>query len=181
MNEKQKRFVIEYLKDFNGTRAYKEAYNCSDEVARRSASRLLTNVDIQKAIQEQSKKQLEEAEISVNDIINELKAIAFSKGTDYAQIVTKITNEGTEEEPKMIEYKTVELVDTKNLTENQKKAIACIKTNKYGISVETYDKLKALELLGKHLNIFSENINLNDNSKSTSLLESINNQLKSKQ
>ena len=82
MNEKQKRFAVEYLKDFNGTRAYKEVYNCSDEVARRSASRLLTNVDIQKLIQEESKKQLEKAEVSVVDIINELSVIAFSKGSD---------------------------------------------------------------------------------------------------
>ena len=180
MNEKQKRFAVVYLKDFNGTRAYKEVYNCSDEVARRSASRLLTNVDIQKLIQEESKKQLEKAEVSVVDIINELKAIAFSKGSDYAKVTNRERNVGTKENPIMVECSDVDIIDTDKLTEDQKKAISCIKQTRYGINIETYDKTKALELLGKYMNIFSENINLNDNSKSTSLLESINNQLKSK-
>ena len=76
MNEKQEIFIREYLKDFNGTRAYKEAYNVEDDkVAATSAWRLLRNVDIQKAIQEQSNKTLEEAEIDVAYIVNNIKEV----------------------------------------------------------------------------------------------------------
>ena len=45
------RFIAEYLLDQNGTRAYRRAYQrCSEEAARRSASRLLTNADVRAAV-----------------------------------------------------------------------------------------------------------------------------------
>lgn len=76
MNEKQQIFIHEYLKDFNGTRAYKEAYKCSDSVARRNASRLLlTNADIQKAIQEQANKRLDDIDVDVNYIVSNIKEV----------------------------------------------------------------------------------------------------------
>lgn len=76
MTEKQKIFIREYLKDFNGTRAYKAAYpDCSDESARRLASKLLTKDDIQQAIREQADKQLEEVEIDVAYIVNNIKVV----------------------------------------------------------------------------------------------------------
>lgn len=76
MNEKQELFIREYLKDFNGTRAYKEAYNIEDDkVAATSAWRLLRNVDIQEAIQKQANKKLEEVEIDVAYIVNNIKEV----------------------------------------------------------------------------------------------------------
>ena len=76
MNENQKLFVREYLKDFNGTRAYKVAYpECNEESARRLASRLLSKVDIQEAIRKQADKQLEEVEVDVTYIVNNIKEV----------------------------------------------------------------------------------------------------------
>lgn len=55
MTEKQKIFADEYLKDLNGTRAYKSAYPNvkKDETARANASRLLTNANVKAYIDEQ--------------------------------------------------------------------------------------------------------------------------------
>ena len=52
MTEKQKRFCDEYLIDCNATRAYKTVYQNvkSDETAKSAASRLLTNVNVKKYI-----------------------------------------------------------------------------------------------------------------------------------
>lgn len=76
MNEKQKIFVREYLKDFNGTRAYKAAYKtCTDETARINASKLLTNTNIQQAIREQADARLEKTEIDVEYIISNIKEV----------------------------------------------------------------------------------------------------------
>ena len=179
MNEKQEIFIREYLKDFNGTRAYKAAYpDCSDESARRTASRLLTNVDIQKAIREQADKQLEKIDVDINDILKELKAIAFVDRTEISKMTTE---EVTDDENKKIYVrKKVEFTNTDELSENTKKVIAGYKQTQSGYAVETYDKMKALELLGKYIGMFSENINVNDNTKATSLLESINKQLSDK-
>lgn len=52
LTDKQRRFVEEYLIDLNATAAYMRAYpKCNEGPARRAASRLLTNVDIQKCIE----------------------------------------------------------------------------------------------------------------------------------
>ncbi|MCI8777332.1 MAG: hypothetical protein HFK00_08110, partial [Oscillospiraceae bacterium] len=37
-----------------------------------------------------------------------------------------------------------------------KKTISCIKEGKFGVEVSSYDKIKALELLGRHLGMFTE-------------------------
>lgn len=52
MTKKQKRFVEEYLIDLNATRAYRVAYPSvkKDETARANASRLLTNANVKKYI-----------------------------------------------------------------------------------------------------------------------------------
>ena len=48
------------------------------------------------------------------------------------------------------------LTDTDKLTEKEKKVIAGYKKTKNGMTVETYDKMKALELLGKYLGMFKD-------------------------
>jgi len=54
LNNKQKIFCREYVKNgSNGTAAYMKAYSkCTEETARRNASKLLTNTDIQNYIKE---------------------------------------------------------------------------------------------------------------------------------
>ena len=58
MTEKQKLFADEYLIDCNATRAYKVAYPTvkKGEVARANASRLLTNANVQKYINDRMQK-----------------------------------------------------------------------------------------------------------------------------
>ena len=165
MNEKQKIFVREYLKDFNGTRAYKVAYkSCKkDETARVNASRLLSNANIQQAIQEQSNKQLEEIDVDVSYIIRNIKEVTErcmqKKPVMYFDKVDK-------------EWKQETALVEKEDGSLQEEGVW---------KFESSSALKGLELLGKYKAIFSENVNLNDNTKSTSLLESINKQLSDKQ
>ncbi len=54
------------------------------------------------------------------------------------------------------------------MTEDQIKAIAGIKEGKFGIEVKLNDKEKALELLGRHLGMFKDKMELSgglDNEK----------------
>ena len=61
LTEKQKQFCYEYVKDLNGTRAYKEVYKQQDEnSARASASRLLKKVNVKAFIKELTKTAIEE-------------------------------------------------------------------------------------------------------------------------
>ena len=169
MTDAQKRFCDEYLIDLNATRAYKVAYpNCNkDETASAAGSRMLGNVKVQEYISEKQKEIEKRTEVTQDKVIQELANVAFSNGTDFAQIVEReyeeniYDEEGNCIETKPKKYKCLELTNTKDLTEQQKSAIAGIKQTANGIEIKTNDKVKALELLGRHLGIFNDKLDVN--------------------
>lgn len=157
MTAKQKRFCDEYLIDLNATQAAIRA-GYSEKTAAEQGARLLVNVKVQTYIQKRKSDRERRTEITQDRVLNELAAIAFSNGANYSKIVKKRTYDELGNE---VEYSDVEFKDTDELTAEQKKAISAIKQTKFGIAVETCDKVKALELLGKHLGMFTENIEVN--------------------
>lgn len=169
MTDAQKRFCDEYLIDLNATRAYKVAYpNCKkDETASAAGSRMLGNVKVQEYISKKQKEIEKRTEITQDKVIQELANVAFSNGTDFAQIVEKEYEENIYDKEgncigtKPKKYKCLELTNTKDLTEQQKSAIAGIKQTANGIEIKTNDKVKALELLGRHLGIFNDKLDVN--------------------
>lgn len=160
--EKQKKFANEYLIDLNATRAYKKAYPNvkSDETAAVNASKLLRNTKVSEYIEKRMKEREKRTEITQDMVIRELAAIGFANGTDYARIVERtmkdkfgnLIMDGNTGEP--IKDKVVDFVLTNELPDEKKKAIAGIKEGANGIEVKLNDKVKALELLGKHLGMF---------------------------
>ena len=168
ITEKQKRFADEWLVDLNGTRAYKVAYPSvkKDETARVNASRLLTNANVKTYIQERQKEREKRTEITQDSVLHELALIAFAKVSDYARVVEKdamVEVDGNmvpvlDEDGNQVKYRTVEPILTDELTEDQKKAIAVIKKGRDGFEIKPYSKIQALELLGKHLGMFTEKV-----------------------
>lgn len=165
LTAKQKIFADEYLIDLNATRAYKAAYKNvkKDETAAAAGARLLRNVKVAKYIEERMKEREKRTEVTQDKVIKELAAIAFVSGSDFAKIVEEpvITNGAYVKDPdtgKLRMQERVRIIPTDNLTEEQKKAIAGIKEGRYGIEVSTCDKVRALELLGKHLGIFKDKV-----------------------
>lgn len=168
LTAKQQRFCDEYLIDLNGTRAYKVAYPSvkKDETARVNASRLLTNANVKTYIQERQKEREKRTEITQDSVLRELALIAFAKASDYAKVVEKdamIEVDGNmvpvlDEDGNPVKYRTVEPILTDELTEDQKKAIAVIKKGRDGFEIKPYSKIQALELLGKHLGMFTERV-----------------------
>jgi phage terminase small subunit len=176
LNNNQKRFCQEYIKlKMDGTNAYLKVYkNCKkEETARANASRLLTNANIQDYIKELQNKVEEKSIVSVSDIVNELMTIAFADRSKISKIVSK---EIEIDKDKTLKTSCVEFMDTDLLSEKEKKVIASYKQTRNGVSVETYDKVKALELLGKYLGMFTETIKV-ENPKATEILSSISKQL----
>ena len=168
ITEKQKRFADEWLVDLNGTRAYKVAYPSvkKDETARVNASRLLTNANVKTYIQERQKEREKRTEITQDSVLHELALIAFAKASDYARVVEKdamVEVDGNmvpvlDEDGNQVKYRTVEPILTDELTEDQKKAIAVIKKGRDGFEIKPYSKIQALELLGKHLGMLTEKV-----------------------
>lgn len=167
MTDAQKRFCNEYLIDLNATRAYKVAYSrCKkDETANVNGSKLLRNTKVQEYIAEKQKEIEKRTEVTQDKVIKELAAIAFSKASDYASLkrmerTIPIYESGVIVDYKKEEYIGIEFTPTNELSEEQKKALAGIKEGKFGIQVDSCDKVKALELLGRHLGMFND-INVN--------------------
>lgn len=161
LTNKQKRFVEEYLIDMNATQAAIRA-EYSAKTAYSAGQRALKNVEIQAALQESMHKRSKRTEITQDWVLGELKKIAISNGSVYAKVVKKeqpetVIDEETGEAKKVSRIQQfVEMESTDSLTDEQKAAISCIKQTRNGIEVGTYDKVKALELIGKHLGMFMD-------------------------
>ena len=168
LTPKQKLFIEEYLIDLNATRAYKVAYPnvTKDETAAQAGSRMLRNVKVQEKIAERMRDREIRTEITQDKVLKELAAIAFANGSDFARVVTKT---GFNKQGKEVQYQDVELEETDQLPEEKKKAIAGIKMGKNGIEVSTCDKVKALELLGRHLGMFSDKVQLETGEKGVTI------------
>lgn len=146
MTEKQKIFADEYLIDLNATRAYRAAYPSvkKDETAAAAATRLLKNVNVQKYIQERMHERQQRTEVTQDMVVNELAAIAFAKATDYVSVKSG----------------TVFVKSTDGLSDQQIRAIAGIKEGANGIEIKLNDKEKALELLGRHLGMWNDKLDI---------------------
>lgn len=77
-------------------------------------------------------------QISAEEILQQLRAIALA---DVTKLVT------VKDGAYLVE-------DTTALTEDMRRAISSVEKSTGGIKVKFYDKLKALELLGKYLGLF---------------------------
>ena len=139
LTDKQKRFASEYLVDLNATAAATRA-GYSEKTACEQGSRLLANAKVKEEIKKRQIKLQDKLEITQEKVLEELAAIAFANGTNFATI----TQSGR-----------VQLTPTSELSENKKKAVASIKEGQYGVEVKLHDKVRALELLGKHLGVFA--------------------------
>ena len=165
LTAKQQRFCDEYLIDLNATQAAIRA-GYSKKTANEQGARLLVNVSIQKKISELQKEREKRTEITQDSVLHELALIAFAKASDYAKVVEKdamVEVEGNmipvlDEDGNPVKYRTVEPILTDELTEEQKKAIAVIKKGRDGFEIKPYSKIQALELLGRHLCMFTEKV-----------------------
>lgn len=165
LTAKQKAFVSEYLIDLNATQAAIRA-KYSEKTAEQMAYQLLQKTSVQEAIQGAMKNREQRTQITQDKVLNELAKIAFANGTDFASLMTgmkkkQVWNDETQEYDEIdVEEQFVQFVDTDSLPEDKKAAVAAIKETRYGIAVESHDKVKALELIGKHLGMFKEKIEL---------------------
>ena len=157
MTDAQKRFCDEYLTDLNATRAYKVAYlRCKkDETANVNGSKLLRNAKVQEYISEKMKEREKRTEITQDMVIKELAKIAFldirKRYTENGQL-KNIADMDSETAGAISSLETLEEYegygdDREKIGDTQK--------------VKLLDKTKALELLGRHLGIFNDKIDVN--------------------
>ncbi len=142
---------MEYLKDLNASQACIRA-GYSPKGSNVTGSQLLANPSIAREIAETQAVQLANTGISAEKTLEELRRIAFSDlrelFTDWGAL--KPLHELTAEQAAMVA--SFEVVK-KNLYAGDKKTDTVHK-------IKVWDKLKALELLAKHLNLLVERVNV---------------------
>lgn len=144
LTDKQEKFCQEYLIDLNGTQAAIRA-GYSEKTAQEIASENLLKPIIQNRLNDLRKPLAEKVGITQEMVLNELAKVGFANLKDYLSDdldVNKLSD-----------------IDT-----NKAGAIASLKKNvttfEGGESVTTeiklHDKIKSLELIGKHLGFFEK-------------------------
>ena len=157
MTDAQKRFCDEYLIDLNATRAYKVAYSrCKkDETASVNGSKLLRNTKVQEYISRKQKEIEKRTEVTQDRVIKELAKIAFldirKLYTDNGQL-KNVADLDSDTAGAISSLETLEEYD--GYGEDREKIGDTQK-------VKLLDKTKALELLGRHLGIFNDKLDVN--------------------
>lgn len=163
ITDKQRAFVDEYLIDLNATRAYKAVYkSCKkDETARVNGSRLLTNANVAAYLSERQRELQQRTEITQDKVVRELAAIAFSDIADYV----RVQDHGG--------LSMVEITPTSEIPESKRAAIASIKQGNNGIEVKLHNKLDALDKLGRHLGMFKDKADEEQDGQLDKLLKAV--------
>ena len=156
LTPKQMRFVDEWLIDFNGKQAAIRA-GYSAKTAEATAARLLRNVKVQAEISRRQKDLQRRTEVTQDRVVKVLARIAFANMADYLHVdtQTRTKDDGTE-----VVYQIVVLSETEDLSTDQRAALANVKQSVNGVEIKLHDKIKALELLGRHIGMFNDKLSL---------------------
>ena len=144
---KQRMFVEEYLIDLNATQAAIRA-GYSAKTADQQGSRMLANVKVQQVIAEHMAERSRRTGVNQDRVVLELAKIAFVRMTDVVDSNGRIRQDASADDLSCIESIKYKESD-----------------NESGGSVErevkVASKLKALELLGKHLGMWNDKLDVN--------------------
>ena len=164
LTEKQQRFVEEYLIDLNATQAaIRAGYKPSSarQVGTENMSKPSIRACIDQAIAERSKR----TGINQDRVIRELARLAFVNANDVIDMEEATLKDGATED------------DTAAIASVKVKTIPTKEGEGIEREIKLTDKLKALELLGKHLGMFKDKVEIDATVKSTAKLDSILSQL----
>jgi len=143
---KQSIFVDEYIKDKNALQAAIRA-GYSEASAGWRGCTLLKDPKVQAAIEDRLQAAQARSQVTVDRVLTELARIAFADITDIVSV----------------EGGKVRVRDTRDLPPETRKAISEItETGAAGgtIKVKLHDKIKALELIGRHLAMFKDKLDV---------------------
>lgn len=142
MNEKQKRFAREYIVDLNATQAAIRA-GYSPRTANEQGTRLLANAGMKAFVVALMEKREQKTEIVAERVLLEMARAAFYDPADIANQPMSGP------------------ADIAKLPEAVRRAIVGWGWDKAGnFTLKLADKLRALEMLGRHLSLFNDKVNV---------------------
>lgn len=160
LTDKQNGFCDEYLANgMNATQAYMTIYKVkNEETARTNASRMLTNANVCEYLSERQSEINRAVGVRQEDLAAELKKVAFTEITDFVSIEDQIyrTYDPVTDEEEEKSQRIVIVKETSEIDKGKIGAISGIKQGKYGIELILHDKLRAIEMLGRHTGLFEK-------------------------
>lgn len=156
LTERQRSFAEEYIKDFNGKQAAIRA-GYAESGAKVEASRLLTHANVSRYYAYLVSKRTERTLVTADRVVEEIAKIAFH---DVNELMDYLNGGVLFKDLKDMKFsEIIKEITVKEITNKEGERIGKIAT------IKVHDKIKALELLGKHTALFTENINLTNNGK----------------
>lgn len=149
MTDKQKKFVNEYLIDLNATQAAIRA-GYSPKTAYSIGEENLKKPEISNAISRAMAERSRRTGISQDRVVRELAKIAFVNINNICTSNGRIKEDATDDDLSCIESIKVKQSESDTGSSEEREIKLC-------------SKLKALELLGKHLGMWNDKVDLNLN------------------
>jgi phage terminase small subunit len=148
---KQETFCLQYIIDKNATRAYMAAYPSvkKESTAAVNGSRLLINAKVQSRIAELLVELAERCKLKAEDVINELRALAFWNIQDFISEGNTINDLSKMERATL---KPVAGIKVKKET----RVIGDLEISEVTTELKLTDNRGALVDLGRHLGIFKD-------------------------
>lgn len=160
LTAKERIFVMEYLRDFNATRAAMAA-GYKKSIAHTEGWRMLRKQEVKDEIARLKDLMTGEIWLDIKRVIAEWMKIAFTDITDLLEFGQRevpvmnmfgpVKNEDGTPVMKLVNY-----VDFKASDEIDGTVIAEVKQGKEGVSIKLHDKMRALKELEKYLNYMTE-------------------------
>lgn len=169
---KQEKYAQGLFKGLTQREAYKQAYdaeNMTDKSIDEKACELAANVKVAERIAELTEELKYRNMVTVEKVLSELASIGFTNAADFATVEEKEYIIGYEKDedgqadktrPIKQHGKGVNILETSEIDKGKVKALAGIKQGANGIEVKMHDKVKALELMGKTLGMFTDKVSV---------------------
>jgi phage terminase small subunit len=176
LTAKQAAFVQEYLIDLNGTQAAIRA-GFSAKTAEQQAFQLLKKTLVAEAIQAAMAKRSRRTEITQDRVLRELAKIGFSDIADVVSWGQREVAFGFDDEGRKLPASElgdavvvthefapfVTPINSDDLSEDIRSSVSEVALTKDGLKIKMHDKRGALVDLGRHLGLFTDNLNVSGN------------------
>lgn len=160
LTAKQQRFVDEYLIDLNATQAAIRA-GYSPSTAKDIGCQNLAKLNISEAIDKALAARSRRTGITQDRVLRELAKIAFVNANDVIDPDSAtVRADATEEDLACIQAVKVKTSESEMGSSSERE-------------IKLYDKMRALEMLGKHLGLFDKRGQDSSNGEKNNLLEAI--------
>lgn len=163
LTDRQLAFCREYIVDLNATQAAIRA-GYSQKTATPTASRLLMKDNIQLEIRKLMDERNQRTDITADRVVQQLARIAFMDIKEFVEWGTEERNtivDHDEDGRPVVEKVPHEFVRLKDASAMDGTMIQSVKMGKYGMIVEFPDRMRAFEMLAKHMGVFDDRPNVN--------------------